>query len=51
MLNKVIQDEALANSFHWHVMLESQNDENGEMKEYYEALYSDFMETLSKANP
>ncbi len=31
LLNRAVKDETIAYTLHWHVMLEQNNDENGDM--------------------
>mmetsp|Transcript_44427 Transcript_44427/g.43094 ORF Transcript_44427/g.43094 Transcript_44427/m.43094 type:complete len:155 (-) Transcript_44427:981-1445(-) len=51
LLSTVVKDEVLANSFHWHVRLEMENQENGPMMEKYERLYNQFLDKLEQDNP
>jgi hypothetical protein len=35
LLNRAVRDETIAYTLHWHVNLEQNNEENGEMIENY----------------
>lgn len=47
LIDKAMEADALANSLHWHVFLEKDNDENGTMKSMFEELYTELMERLA----
>lgn len=51
LLSKAVSDENLANTFHWHVKLEKENDDNKEMMGKYIDLYEDFFDRLEQENP
>ena len=46
LLNRAIRDETIAYTLHWHVNLEQNNEENGEMVPHYQDLYKSLMQML-----
>lgn len=45
-MNRALRDETIAYTLHWHVNLEQNNDENGEMIQNYIELYQSLMSML-----
>ena len=48
LLNRAVRDETIAYTLHWHVNLEQNNEENGEMIQHYQELYQSMMNMLKQ---
>ena len=48
LINRAMRYEEIAYTLHWHVKLEKENDENGEMVEHFTRLYDDLMVNLQR---
>ena len=52
LIDKAVEVPSICHSIHWHVLLESENEDNDpEVRAYYKDIYEDLMETVKHENP
>ena len=51
LINRTVEDADLAHQFHWHLKLEKENSDNGELEQWYRHVYDQFFDELHRANP